>query len=51
MGKHINNSGFYQAFAEPGIYGPATIVQINNHKHMRQSFEASTILYVVLFCM
>ena len=50
VGKYINNSGLDQAFAEPEIYGPATIERINNGKHIKRSFEANTTLYVALFC-
>ena len=46
LGKFINNSGLDQAFAEPEIYGAATIEQVNNGKHRNRSFEANTILYV-----
>ena len=50
LGKYISDSGFEEAFAEPEIYGPATIKQINNGKHMQRSFEPNTTLYVALFC-
>lgn len=51
LGKYINNSGLDQAFTEPEIYGPATIDQINNGKHMKKSFEANSTLNVALLCM
>ena len=44
LGKYINNSGLDQAFTEPEIYGPATIDQINNGKHMKKPFEANSTL-------
>ena len=50
FGKYTNNSGLDQAFTEPEIYGPATIEQVNNGKHMKRSLEANTALYVALFC-
>ena len=42
LGKYI--SGLDQALTEPEIYGPATIDQINNGKHMKKSFEANSTL-------
>ena len=47
--KYIKNSSLDHIFAEPEIYSPATIEQINEGKHMKRSFAAYTILYVALF--
>ena len=50
LAKYISNSSLNHAFAEPEIYGPATIKQIKNGNHMKWFFEGSTTLYVALFC-
>ena len=34
LGKIINNSGLDLSFEEAGIYGPATLCQIKEGKHL-----------------
>ena len=46
LGKIIDGSGLDQSFIEARIYGPNTIQQIKNGKHMKRSFEGFLTLYV-----
>ena len=38
MGKYIENSGLDQVFIESSIYGPTTLNQIVQGKHMKRCF-------------
>ena len=49
IGKYISNSGLDQLFIETNIYGPTTMLQILNGKHMKRSIEMYTTLYLALF--
>ena len=49
LGKIIDGSGLDQSFIEARIYGPNTVEQIKNGKHMKRSFEGSLTLYVSLY--
>ena len=49
LGKMINGSGLDQVFEEAGIYGPTTISQIKDGKHMYRSLEAHFTLYLSLY--
>ena len=49
LGKIIDGSGLDQSFIEAKIYGPNTVEQIKNGKHMRRSFEGFLTLYVSLY--
>ena len=40
VGKYIENSGLDQVFIESGVYGPPTLNQILQGKHMKRSIEA-----------
>ena len=46
LGKIIDGSGLNQSFIEARIYGPNTVEQIKNGKHMKRSFEGFLMLYV-----
>ena len=48
LGKYINCSGLDQILNDIVIYGPTTLSQILNGKHMKQGFEAHMILYLSL---
>ena len=48
LGKIINNSGIDLSFEEPGIYGPVTLCQIKDGKHLYHSLEAHFVLYLTL---
>ena len=39
LGKIINNSGLDLSFEEAGIYGPATLCQIKEWKHLYRNNE------------
>ena len=39
LGKIINNSGLDLSFEEAGIYGPATLCQIKEGKHLYRNNE------------
>ena len=49
LGKIINNSGIDLSFEEAGIYGPVTLCQIKDGKHLYHSLEAHSILYLTLY--
>ena len=49
LGKIIDGSGLDQSFIEARIYGPNTVEQIKNGKHMKRSFEGFLTLYVSLY--
>ena len=49
LGKIIEGSGLDQSFIEARIYGPNTVEQIKNVKHMKRSFEGFLTLYVSLY--
>ena len=49
IGKYIENSGLDLVFIESGIYGPTTLNQILQGKHMKRSIEAYLCLYLALF--
>ena len=49
LGKIIDGSGLDQSFIEARIYGPNTVEQIKNGKHMKRSFEGFLTLYVLLY--
>lgn len=49
IGKFIENSGLDQILVESGIYGPTTLRQILEGKHMKRCIEAYMYLYLVLF--
>ena len=46
--KYIENSGLDQSFIDCDIYGPATVNQILNGKHMKRRIEACMVLYLAL---
>ena len=48
LGKYINYSGLDQILVDTEIYGPTTLSQILNRKHMKRGFEAHMILYLSL---
>ena len=49
LGKIINNSGLDLSFEEAGIYGPATLCQIKEGKHLYRTLEAHFVLYVTSY--
>ena len=49
LGKIIDGSGLDQSFIEARIYGPNTVEQIKNGKHIKCSFEGFLTLYVSLY--
>ena len=49
LGKIINNSGLDLSFEEAGIYGPATLCQIKEEKHLYRSLEVHFVLYLTLY--
>ena len=42
LGKYISESGIDRLFLEAGIYGPTTLGQIMDGKHMKRGIEAFT---------
>lgn len=48
LGKYINGSGLDQILIESDVYGPTTLGQIINGKHMKRGMEAHMILYLSL---
>ena len=46
LGKIINNSDLDLNFEEAGIYGPSTLRQIKEGKHLYRSLEAHFVLYL-----
>ena len=46
IGKYINGSRLDQALIEAGIYGPTTLGQILEGKHMKRGMEAFMILSI-----
>ena len=48
LGKYTNCSGLDQMLVDTEIYGPTTLSQILNGKHIKQGFEAHMILYLSL---
>ena len=48
MGKYIAGSGLDRVLTESGIYGPTTLGQIIDGKHMKRCMEAHMILYLSL---
>lgn len=49
IGRIIENSGLDQLFVHCGIYGPTTLGQILEGKHMKRCVSAFSILYSSLF--
>ena len=49
IGRYIENSGLDQLFVHCGIYGPNTLGQILEGKHMKRCVAAASILYSSLF--
>ena len=49
LGKIIDGSGLDQSFIEARNYGPNTVEQIKNGKHIKRSFEGFLTLYVSLY--
>ena len=48
LGKYIFGSGLDQSFLEADIYGPTTLGQILDGKHMKRGMKAHTMLYLSL---
>ena len=48
ISRYIENSGLDQTFIDCNIYGPVTVNQILNAKHMKRGMEAYMVLYLVL---
>ena len=48
LGKYISCSGLDQVLVDAGIYGPTTLGQILDGKHMKRGFEAHMVLYLSL---
>ena len=48
IGKYIENSSLEQSFIDCDIYGPVTVNQILNARHMRRGMEAYMVLYLAL---
>ena len=48
VGKQISESGFDHMFIRCGIYGPTTMGQIIDGKHMQRCLTAYMILYLAL---
>ena len=48
LGKYISCSGLDQILVEAGVYGPTTLSQILDGKHMKRGFEAHMVLYLSL---
>lgn len=49
MGKYITGSGLDRALLEANIYGPATLGQIIDGKHMKRGVEAHMTIYLSLY--
>ena len=49
IGKYIENSGLDEIFIESNIYGPNTLNQILQGKHMNRAVEAYMLLYLTLY--
>ena len=49
MGKYITCSGIDCLFIETGIYGPTTLGQIIDGKHMKRGLEAHMTMYLALY--
>ena len=47
-GKYIEKSGLDQSFIDCDIYGPVTVNQILNGKHMKRGMETHMVLYQAL---
>ena len=48
-GKYIDESGIDQSLIEADIYGPTTIQQIKEGKHMKRGIDAYTTVYLALY--
>ena len=48
-GKYIMCSGIDSLFVEAGIYGPSTLGQIIDGKHMKRGIEAHMAMYLSLY--
>ena len=48
LGKYIVDSGIDRLFIEAGIYGPTTLGQIIEGKHMKRGIEAYFTMYLAL---
>ena len=48
IGKYIDECGIDQSLVEADIYGPTTIQQIKEEKHMKRGIDAYTIVYLAL---
>ena len=46
--KYIENSGLDQSFTDCDIYGPVTVNQILNGRHMKRGMETYMVLYLAL---
>ena len=49
IGKYIDESGIDQSLVEADIYGPTTIQQIKERKHMKWGIDAYTTMYLALY--
>ena len=49
IGKYILGSGLDQMLIEAGVYGPTTLGQILEGKHMKRGMEAHMIIYLSLY--
>ena len=48
IGKYIENSSLDQSFIDCDIYGPVTVNQILNGKHMKRGMKAYMVFYLAL---
>ena len=48
IGKYIGNSSLDQSFIDCDIYGPVTVNQILNGKHVKKEMKAYMVLYLAL---
>ena len=48
LGKYISESGIDRLFLEAGIYGPTTLGQIMDGKHMKRGIEAYSTMYLAI---
>ena len=48
LGKYISESGIDCLFLEAGIYGPTTLGQIMDGKHMKRGIEAYSTMYLAI---
>ena len=48
IGKYIDESGIDQSLVEADTYGPTTIQQIKEGKHMKRGIDAYTTVYLAL---